>query len=273
MGPAGGYRLAAGSDLPPLLFDDEQAVALAVALQTVVVAGAGVEEAALRALTTVRQVLPTRLRSRLDAIRFTSIPARPEAGATAVSPAVLVLLSAAVRSHEVLRFDYAPPGSDAATAPPRRVEPHAVVASQGRWYLVAWDLERDDWRIFRADRMTPRTPTGPRFAPRGIPGGDVAGFVSARFSGSDRPGSWPCIGKVVLNRPIADVLPFAGDGIVQELDGQRCSLEAGAWSWIGLAASLNRFDTDVEVLRPPELRAAFAELAARNAATAAPLSG
>ncbi|MDV6261975.1 helix-turn-helix transcriptional regulator [Rhodococcoides yunnanense] len=271
MGADGGYRLDAGSELPPLLFDDDQAVALAVSLQVATVTGVGIEEAALRALTTVRQVMPSRLRHRLNALEFTTISSRPGEGAPAsVSPEVLIALSTAARASEVLRFDYAGRRPDAVSgsAPPRRVEPHHVVTSHGRWYLVAWDLEHDDWRIFRAHRITPRIPTGPRFAPREIPGGDVSEFVSARFKGSERTNQWPCTGKVILGRPASYVLPFAGDGIVEDLGSGRCSLEVGSWSWVALAAALNRFDTDIEVVGPPELTRAFAQLASRNQATA-----
>jgi len=269
MGPDGGYRLDAGSELPPLLFDDDQAVALAVALQAAMLSGVGIEEAAVRALTTVRQVMPSRLRHRLDALEFTAIHTRPGGGAPdSVSPGVLIELSTAVRAREVLRFDYASRRADAAPSLRRRVEPHHLVSSQGSWYLVAWDLEREEWRIFSADRVTPHSPTGPRFVPRQLPGGDVAEYVSARFKGSAQANQWPCNGKVVLHRPPADVLPFAGDGVVEELGPDRCSLEAGSWSWIALAASLNRFDTAIEVISPPELTEAFAQLAVRNAVTA-----
>lgn len=271
MGVDGGYRLDAGSELPPLLFDDEQAIAIAVALQAAATSGVGIEEAALRALTTVRQVMPARLRHRLNAVEFAMIPSRPgDPAPVTVSPHVLIALSAATRASEVLRFDYARrPGADASEeAAPRRVEPHYVVASHGRWYVVAWDLERDDWRIFRADRMMPRTPTGPRFTRRELPGGDVAEYISARFRGSDRDNRWPCIGRVILGRPASSVLPFAGDGIVEEVDDQRCTLELGSWSWVALAAALNRFDTEIRVIDPPELTQAFAQLAERNAATA-----
>jgi predicted DNA-binding transcriptional regulator YafY len=272
MGPDGGYRLDAGSELPPLLFDDDQVLALAVALQAAAGTGVGIEEAAVRALTTVRQVMPSRLRHRLSALEFTTIPTAPgEAARDSVSPDVLIAISGAVRAAEVLRFDYA--RRDAADTveppPPRRVEPHHLVTSHGRWYLVAWDLGDDDWRIFRADRITPRTPPGPRFTPRRIPGGDVSEYVSARFKGSDLRNRWPCSGKVVLHLPAADVVPFAGDGIVEDLGADRCTLEAGSWSWVALAASLNRFDTEIEVVSPPELTDAFAQLAARNARTAA----
>ncbi|KJL31465.1 helix-turn-helix transcriptional regulator [Microbacterium azadirachtae] len=271
MGPDGGYRLDAGSELPPLLFDDEQVVALAVALQSATASGVGIEEASLRALTTIRQVMPSRLRHRLDALTFTAVPARPgDAAPDSVSPDVLIALSAAVRAREVLRFGYASPDprGDDDLLPPRRVEPQHLVTAQGRWYLVAWDFDRDDWRLFCADRITPRTPTGPRFTPREVPGGDVAAYVSARFKGSDAADRWPCSGKVVLSLPARDVLPFAGDGIVEDLGPTRCSLEIGSWSWVALAASLNRFDTDIDVIRPPELAEAFGVLATRNAATA-----
>lgn len=272
MGPDGGYRLDAGSELPPLLFDDDQVVALAIALQTATISGAGIEEAALRALTTVRHLMPSRLRHRLSALEFTAIAGRPgDAPPVPVSPDVLLAVSTAARAHEVLRFDYAGGRTNASAEPraPRRVEPHHLVTSHGRWYLVAWDLDHDDWRLFRVDRMTPRIPTGPRFGPRDVPGGDVAEFVSARFKGSERINQWPCTGKVILHRPADYVLPFAGDGIVEDLGPDRCSLELGAWSWVDLAATLNRFDTDIEVLDPPQLRDAFARLAARNTATAA----
>jgi predicted DNA-binding transcriptional regulator YafY len=271
-GPEGGYRLDSGSELPPLLFDDEQVVALAIALQAATVTGAGIEEAALRALTTVRQVMPSRLRHRLNALEFTAIAGRPgDAPHGPVPPDVLLAVSTAARAHEVLRFDYAGRGTSASAElrAPRRVEPHHLVMSHSRWYLVAWDLDHDDWRLFRVDRITPRIPTGPRFTPRDVPGGDVAEYVSARFKGSDQRNQWPCTGSVVLHRPASYVLPFAGDGIVEDLGPDRCRLELGAWSWVDLAATLNRFDTDIEVLDPPELRDAFARLAARNAATAA----
>ncbi|WP_165065241.1 helix-turn-helix transcriptional regulator [Marisediminicola senii] len=267
MGPDGGYRLDAGTELPPLLFDDDQVIALAVALQAATAFNAGIEEAALRALTTVRQVMPSRLRHRLDAIEFTAIGRGPgEAPPEPVAPEVLVAVWAAVRARSVLRFDYA--GSDSEpTTPPRRVEPHHLVTSRGRWYLVGWDLDRDDWRIFRADRIAPRSPTGPRFAPREVPGGDVVDYVSGRFRGSDGGNRWPCTGTVIVHRPANEVLPFVGDGVAEDIGSGRCRLETGSWSWVALAASIGRFDAEVEVVGPPELREAFALLAARNAAS------
>ncbi|MFC5676117.1 helix-turn-helix transcriptional regulator [Aeromicrobium endophyticum] len=270
MGPEGGYRLDAGSELPPLLFDDDQVVALAVALQTAATTGVGIDEAALRALTTVRQVMPSRLRHRLNALQFTTVQGRPSDAILApVSPEVLVTVSTATRAREVLRFDYTDGRPETTSQPTsaRRVEPHHLVTSHGRWYLVAWDLEHDDWRLFRADRITPRTPNGARFSPRELPGGDVAAYVSARFKGSAHANRWPCTGTVIIHLPAEQVLPFAGDGSVEHLGPDRCGFEAGSWSWVALAASLNRFDADVEVVGPPELTEAFATLASRNRAT------
>jgi predicted DNA-binding transcriptional regulator YafY len=257
-GPDGGYRLGSGTQLPPLLFDDEQAVALTIALQTVAAGADGVGEAAARALTTVRQVLPARLRHRVDTPRITAAEQGP-----AVDGGVLAAVGAAVHGREVLRFDYGPDGDDR-----RRVEPHHIVTWGGRWYLVAWDLDRADWRTFRVDRMAPLVPTGPRFAPREVPGGDVAAFVVGRFRGSDSSADWPCRGTVILHAAAATVGPYVRDGAVEELGPERCRVVLGSWSWAGLAAAVGRFDADIEVVGPRELRAAFAQLAERYARAA-----
>ncbi|MFB7271198.1 helix-turn-helix transcriptional regulator [Streptomyces sp. NPDC056244] len=273
-GPDGGYRLDAGTELPPLLFDDEQAVALAVALQIATTTGAGIEEAAARALTTVRQVMPARLRRRIDTLQVTAVERPAARPAPRVDSGVLVALSAAVHAGEVLRFDYTrAPAAGAgvegpAGAPPRRVEPHHLVTWGGRWYLVAWDLDREDWRTFRADRIVPRIPTGPRFTPRELPGGDVAAFVVGRFQGSEGSGGWPCRGEVILDLPADAVSGYVRDGVVEELGPDRCRLVLGAWSWVGLAATIGRFDAEIEVVGPSELREAFACLARRYAGAA-----
>ncbi|MGK8503191.1 helix-turn-helix transcriptional regulator [Nocardia asiatica] len=274
-GPDGGYRLGAGTQLPPLLFDDEQAIALAVALQIATTAGAGIEEGAARALHTVRQVMPARLRHRIDALQVSAVTRPDTRPDSKVDSNVLMMLSATVQAREVLRFDYAaasPPEADSASAPPRRVQPHHLVTWDGRWYLVAWDLDRDDWRTFRVDRITPRVPTGPRFTPRELPGGDVAAFVASRFSGSEGSGGLPCRGEVILHLPAAVVSRYTRDGIVEELGPDRCRLISGSWSWPGLAAAIGRFDADIEVVGPTELRTAFAHLAHRyaNAADSSP---
>lgn len=257
-GPEGGYRLEAGSELPPLLFDDEQAVALAVALRIAVGTGAGIEESAARALATVRQVLPSRLRARVDALELAASGADVQ-----VDTRVLVELSTAIRSAEEVRFDYRGPASGPESRAPRRVQPHHLVVRNGRWYLIGWDPERESWRSFRVDRMSLRIPNGPRFAARELPGGDVVAFVSARFKGSESADVWPCNGEVILDLPATQVAPFAGDAVVEALGDRRTRLLIGSWSWAALAAALARFDTDIEVIGPPALRDAFAALSRR----------
>ncbi|MEU3558074.1 helix-turn-helix transcriptional regulator [Streptomyces fragilis] len=270
-GPAGGYRLEAGTRMPPLLFDDGQVVALAVALQTAA-AGTAVAEDAARALATLRQVMPSHLRHRIDLLRATAVRP-PAAGDTPeVDPQVLMELSHVIHARQELRLDHTSgPGPGISAGAPRRVQPHHLVTWRHRWYLVAWDLDREDWRTFRVDRIRPRTPAGPRFTPREVPGGDVSAFVTSRFRGNDGTTTdWPCRGEVVLHLPAADVAPFARDGIVEELGPRRCRLTLGSWSWTGLATTLGYFDTGLEVVGPPQLATAFAELAARYARAAGP---
>jgi predicted DNA-binding transcriptional regulator YafY len=224
-GPDGGYRLDAGTQLPPLLFDDEQAVALAIALRTAATAGAGIEEAAARALHTVRQVMPARLRHRIDTLQVSAVERSPNRPAPRVDSAVFAALGAAVHAREVLRFDYpaAGGGTGGELAPPRRVEPHHLVTRGGHWYLVAWDLDRADWRTFRADRITPRIPTGPRFTQRELPGGDVAAFVARRFRGSDDSDEWPCRGET-CRPPSCPATPATGSS-------RSSARTAAGWSW------------------------------------------
>ncbi|MFP3963471.1 WYL domain-containing protein [Actinomadura fulvescens] len=271
-GPDGGYRLDAGAHLPPLLFDDEQAVALAVALRGAALIGAGIEEPAARALATLRQVMPARLRSRLDALEPAVVDRPERAGDAPVDTSVLLAIGAAIHAREELRFDYrsvpqAETGDDM-PPPPRRAQPYHLLARAGRWYVVAWEPVREDWRVYRADRMTPRVPNGPRFTPREVPGGDPATFLAARFKGSDGPDTWPCHAEVILDLPADEVVPFARDGVVEPLGPDRCRLRIGSWSWAGLAAMLARFDADIEVVDSPELRAAFQDLARRAAKAA-----
>jgi predicted DNA-binding transcriptional regulator YafY len=259
-GPDGGYRLDAGADLPPLLFDDDQAIAVAVALQTATTTVTGIEEGALRALATVRQVMPARLRQRVDALQVTTVD-RYANRRTTVDSEKLIAIGMAVRAQEVLRFDYASPGGPDEWVPPRKVEPHHLVTWGGRWYLVGWDLERKDWRTFRVDRMTPKTPTGPRFTQRELPAPDVATYISSRFHGQDQN---PCRGEAVLQAKASDIAQWAGRGaFVEEVTPTSCRLVLTAWSWTGLAATFGMFECDLEFVGPQELKDAAAQLAAR----------
>ncbi|WP_250445271.1 YafY family protein [Actinotalea sp. C106] len=273
-GREGGYRLEAGTAVPPLLFDDEQAVALAVALRTAAGTGADVAEAAARALATVRQILPARLRHRVDALEVQTVPGA--AVADPVDPDVLTAVSAAIRAREVLRFDYRSPAAPLDDhRPPRRAEPHHLITRAGRWYLLAWDLDAEEWRTFRLDRLVPRTPGGARFTLREVPDGDAATFVAGSWRGVAPGGTrdWPCEGEVIVHAPARDVVPYAYDGVVEDLGDGRCRVTLGAWSWVGLAATLARFDTEIDVIGPAELASAFGEMAGRFARAAGSAGG
>ncbi|MER7908505.1 YafY family protein [Streptomyces sp. NPDC096068] len=181
LGAVGGYRLVAGTAMPPLLLDDEEAVAIAVGLR----AGAGhaiegVEEASVRALAKLEQVLPARLRHRVSTLQNATIPLTRGDGAT-VAPATLTALAGAVTGREKLRFGYRA-GDGAETK--RLVEPYRLVSTGHRWYLVAYDLGREDWRTFRVDRVSDPLATGARFAPRELPAGDAAQLLARSMARS-----------------------------------------------------------------------------------------
>ena len=266
-GPDGGYRLAAGSELPPLLFDDEQAVALAVALQHAPSSGVDIDEAAARALATVRQVMPSRLRHRVDGVQFSGAGARSR---VLVDPGVLEAVSEAVRLRRVLRFDYETGGSEPLLAPARRAEPHGLVARTGLWYLVAYDLDRGDWRIFRLDRLAPRTPAGAVFTPRPVPTGDPVTFLAARAKGATEADLWPCVGQVEIDLPATEVAPWARDWQVEPVSPQACRVTAGSWSWHGLLADLLRLDAPFRVVGPAALADEVEAVAGRLSRAATP---
>ncbi|MFD4373945.1 helix-turn-helix transcriptional regulator [Streptomyces sp. NPDC058486] len=173
-GAIGGYRLVAGTAMPPLLLDDEEAVAIAVGLR----AGAGhaiegVDEASVRALAKLEQVLPARLRHRVSTLQNATLPLTRGDGAT-VAPSTLTALAGTVTGRERLRFSYR--AGDGAESK-RLVEPYRLVSTGSRWYLVAYDLGREDWRTFRVDRVTDPLATGARFTPRELPEGDEAAYL------------------------------------------------------------------------------------------------
>jgi predicted DNA-binding transcriptional regulator YafY len=179
-GVAGGYQLQAGSALPPLLLDDEEAVAIAVGLRTAA-GGAvdGIEETSLRALTKVVQVMPRRLRRRVEALGSYTVPAAWGGGGPTVDALALTVIAQACRDDERLRFGYT---ARDGTQTQRLVEPHRLVSLGRRWYLVAWDVERGAWRTFRIDRLSGPEVTGARFRPRDIPTGDAATFVQSQLA-------------------------------------------------------------------------------------------
>ncbi|HEY3506521.1 MAG TPA: WYL domain-containing protein [Actinocatenispora sp.] len=173
-GTAGGYRLAPGHELPPLLLDDDEAVAVALALAT---AAPGIEDGCAQALAKLTRVLPARLRPRLDRMADT-VAAVPHRQAARTDPDVLAVLATACRDAELVTFDYRE------GAEPRRVEPHHLVSMRDNWYLVGYDRDRDDWRTFRVDRVRGPRGTRHRFDPRPLPAPDAATFLARSFAGA-----------------------------------------------------------------------------------------
>jgi predicted DNA-binding transcriptional regulator YafY len=263
MGPAGGYRLGAGGRLPPLLLDDDEAVAVAVSLRTATGSGvAGIGETALRALLKLEQVLPHRLWRRIEALRVSTVqtPAVP-----AVEADELTAVATACRDHERLRFDYR---DYRGTQSRRDTEPHELVTWGKRWYLVAWDLDRRDWRTFRVDRISTRTPTGPRFSPRELPGGDAAAFVARSVDQA-----WPHQATVKLHVPADSVIAQQATtyGRIEPVDDDSCRLHFGADTLHSLAFLLGALDVEFEVEHPPELAEELLRAAARYQRAAAKL--
>src|SRR6478672_3183458 len=178
-GPAGGYRLRAGTAMPPLLLDDDEAIAIAVGLRTAARASVtGIEETAVRALVKLEQVLPAHLRRRVGALGSATIT--PPVGGPTVDPQHLTTIAAACRDSERLRFAYRRRDG---TGSRREVEPHTLVNLGRRWYLVAWDRGREDWRTFRLDRLARPASSGVRFTPRRLPARDAAAYVERSITG------------------------------------------------------------------------------------------
>ncbi|HEX3590595.1 MAG TPA: YafY family protein [Pseudonocardiaceae bacterium] len=264
-GVSGGYQLGAGAALPPLLLDDDEAVAVAIGLRTAT-AGAvtGIEETSVRALAKLEQVLPHRLRRRVTALQDYTVRISVEGGPT-VDPDLLTTLANACRDHERLRADYR---SHDDTVTRRAVEPHTLVNWGRRWYLVAWDVDRGAWRTFRVDRLTPRTPTGPRFTPRELPGGDVTDYVTHGVSSA----AWRYRARIVVHAPAEQVSGRINTaiGLVEPIDDHRCALITGSQSVESMIVHLGLLDLDFEVTDPPELVAKVRELGERYLRAAVP---
>lgn len=255
-GSAGGYRLGAGTRLPPLLLQDDEAVAVAIGLRTA--AGgtiAGVEEASAQALAKLEQVLPPRLRSRVGALQRYAVPVPLEG--PRVDGETLALIASAARDHERLRFDYRSHGGDPSR---REVEPYRLVNWGRRWYLIGYDGGRQDWRTFRVDRLELRTPNGRRFVPRELPE-DAVDRVMRGVSSA----AWRHRATVTVHAPaevVADRINPAV-GTVEAVDDRSCRLHTGADSLDTLAVHLGLLGTDFSVTEPAELVALVAELSGR----------
>ncbi|WP_063735650.1 helix-turn-helix transcriptional regulator [Streptomyces sp. RTd22] len=261
-GVGGGYQLGAGTRLPPLLLDDEEAIATAVSLRLAsggTVAGAG--EAALRALAKLDQVMPPRLRAEVRAVHG--------ATETLVGPGVeidaelLVTLARACRDAVRVRFRYAARGGDERE---RTVEPVRMVTTGRRWYLMAWDTDRDDWRTFRLDRMREATATTWRFRPREHP--DPVAYVQQSVTGAP----YRYVARVRLHAPparVRELVPPQAGRVEDDGDGW-CVLVAGGDDLDWLAVHVARLGFDAQILDPPELREAATRLAHRIASMATP---
>ncbi len=258
-GPSGGYRLRAGTAMPPLLLDDDEAIAIAVGLRTATRASVtGIEETAVRALLKLEQVLPSHLRRRVAALGSATV-ALPVAGPT-VDPQHLTVLAAACRDRERVRFGYRRRDG---TASRREVEPHSLVNHGRRWYLLAWDGRREDWRTFRLDRLTRPTATGVRFTPRELPAKDAAAYVAESITNA--PNRFEAV--VTLHAPfdsLAGRVPSHW-GTVEPAGSRRCRFRTGDDDLSWLALRIAMIGVDFEVEEPPELLEQLRELSARLA--------
>ncbi|WGX98349.1 YafY family protein [Nocardioides sp. L-11A] len=263
-GAAGGYQLRAGGAMAPLLLDDDEAVAVAVGLRAAANGGVpGFEDTTLQALTKVIALMPPRLRRRMGALQ-TQTEGLPWAGGPVLDPTVLTTLAQACRDDEVVTFSYTAYDGTGST---RRVEPHRLVNLGRRWYLVAHDRERQDWRSFRVDRVAgvPAT-TGQRFRPREIPGGDAARYVSRGLR--DRPQRHHV--SVLVRAPADEVAAVIGRwGSVEAQGDQACrmTMNTDTLDWPVLV--LANLDHEFEVEEPAELTQLLGRLARRFASASA----
>jgi predicted DNA-binding transcriptional regulator YafY len=262
-GSSGGYRLEAGGRMPPLLLDDDEAIAVAVGLRTAATGNVtGIEETSVSALAKLETLLPSRLRRRVNALSSATVPLL--GGGPAVDPETLTVIASACRDRETLRFTYR---SHQGAASGRTVEPHGLVPTGRRWYLVAWDLKRCAWRTLRVDRIETRPSLGARFTPREPPAGDLAAYVSQAISSSP----YRYRARVTLHAPIAMVLERIPPtvGTLQVIDKHTCRLDAGGNRLEEIAIWIAAIGADFEIHHPPELTDHVRELAERFTRAAA----
>lgn len=276
-GPGGGYRLGAVGKLPPLVLDDDQAIAIALALQTAPATVTGIDDAVTRALTTLRQVMPARLRAASEAFQVTNLRNYWEFSAPPIDVTTLQAVGSAIRTTRTFRFDYATPDAtmpapgEAGFRPPVEVEPHHLVVWAGRWYLVAFARGDGDWRTYRVDRIHPKKSEGKAFSPRALSQDDITRLVVQNPHRGDTPGQWQCVGSATLNLPADVVARWApGGSVVTPIDRTSCQLTIGGWSWAGVAGLFITFDTALHDVTPPQLAEAFVAISERLAGIGAP---
>lgn len=245
-GVEGGYQLGAGTEMPPLLLDDEEAVAVALGLRAAAGgAVAGAQEASMRALAKIEQILPPRLARRIAAMQ--AMVVTPSSQDSTVDARVLSSIATACRDLQTLRFRYRD-HSGAASA--RSVEPHRLVHTGRRWYLVAWDEGRGDWRTFRADRIDQRISVGPRFSPRDPPARDLAEYV---WRGAWLAPRCRARVKLLLGAEAAAARLSYWSGMIEPAGENACMLDIGASTFESLAMHLIMLEVDFEVNGPAEL--------------------
>lgn len=247
-GTSGGYRLGAGAELPPLLLDDEEAVAVAVGLQSAAGGVEGIEESSARALAKLEQVLPHRLRRRVNALAAYTVPTTRAHQGPVVHPALIAELANACRDRQQLRFSYE---THQGATGRRIVEPHRLVSTYRRWYLVGWDTGRADWRTFRLDRITLTPPHGPRFAPRPLPAQDLAAWVFEGVAVRAYPEQVTVLLRVPVERAAEAVSLAAGS--LEAVDGESCLLRTGGPSLELILAHILMLGFDFEVRAPEGL--------------------
>ncbi len=260
-GAVGGYRLEGGTSMPPLLLDDEEALAVAIGLRTATNGAiTGIEETSLRALAKLEQVLPPRLRRQLETLEGVTMHVRHRSDQS-VESSVLTELGRLVRERWTVRFEYSDRRDETSR---RHVEPYRLVNAGRRWYLLAWDLERRDWRTFRVDRMRPGASAGIRFTPRELSDEQVRELVSRGVPPEARRHQ----ASVLVHVPAAELVERFGPwiGTVSAVDERSCVLTTGADRLEDLAAYLVHLDADFRVTEPPELVARVRALAERLAA-------
>ncbi|MEP6815556.1 MAG: WYL domain-containing protein, partial [Marmoricola sp.] len=248
--------------MPPLLLDDDEAVAIAVALGTAS-GGAvdGLEETALRALTKLLQVLPKRLGRRVDALAAHTVRVTGKRRGPDVDGRLLAQLAGAARDREVTRFGYS---DHSGSTTERRVEPYRLVNWGRRWYLVAFDVEREDWRTFRVDRMSETRSVGHRFALRDLPAEDVAAYVASKT----RQVQMKVSGRVIVHTRAQDVQARMGswsEGSIEPLGEGRCLVQLGGRSVDQIAFWLGVLEADFEVVDSPDLSDAVRRVSERYA--------
>ncbi|MGD2203123.1 transcriptional regulator [uncultured Microbacterium sp.] len=258
-GRYGGYRLATGAHVPPLILDDEEAVAVAIGLRYAAEAAiSGIEETSLRALAKIEALLPHRLRRRVSALHSSVASLRRAADDDVIHPESLSVFAAACRDHEHVRFDYRRTREERSR---RHVEPHQLVTAGRRWYLVAWDRDRGDWRTFRLDRIQAPRPVGTRFPPRTVPGGDAAEFVARSIGRTARDHA----ATLVIHMPYAEiegVLRWA-DHTLREDHAEHCVIGIRSEDLGRLAMTIAEIalTAPVSVIEPAELASAVERLA------------